>query len=156
MLALFVAFFTIIHTFLSIFGLFLPFFTLFIGVMLKKGQKRDKMWKKMLKKVCIIVKNAANSASTCFKPFWIANFTRWRRFLEKWQKPHLWAIFYVFWPKWRKLRKISKIRLDRFFSLKCPLFRAKFSKNCSSGFRETAVTDGRTDGRRNERTEAIL
>ena len=66
-------------------------------------------------------------------------------FLEKWQKPHFWAIFYVFWPKLQKLRKISKIRLDRFFSLKCPLLRAKFRKNCWSGFRETAVTDGRTE-----------
>ena len=42
--------------------------------------------------------------------------------------------------------------MDRFFSLKCSLLRAKFRQNCCSGFRETAVTDRRTDKWTDERT----
>ncbi len=48
-------------------------------------------------------------------------------------------------------RQISKIGLGHFLSPIGPLLHAKFQKNRWSGFRETAVTNGRTDGRTDER-----
>ena len=83
------------------------------------------------------------------------NSTDYVKFLEKSHAPFLRKVaktsFLGHFTKMPlgKIRKISKIRLDRFFSLKCPLLRAKFRKKLFERFPKTnrdERTDGRTDG----------
>ena len=77
----------------------------------------------------------------------------WSGFPLKSQKPQKRVFFKKkerFSRNWgTKLKK----RLGHFLSPIGPLLHAKFQKNRWSGFRETAVTNGRTDERTNGRTD---